>query len=331
MKKNLNRPAARFVLALALTAAGLTGCQLTDVNSSDGFQVSTEKTTYRVGESIRFNFSGGLVDQVVYFSGEPGRRYENRSRTSATGQNRLIFQSSMQQGVLPGTDSLRLLVSTNLAGYDANSVAAARWTDITSRNTRWPTTLATAFTTSDSVNLNDFATAGKVNIAFRFLGKKNATAAQRRWQIQNVTLVNTLSDGTVTPIFNTFANTGWVQVSQKNPAVAWNVGTANISAANSLSNTSGVLIRTAYPISVDPGLATNVDDNDDWLISSAFDLKTVRPDVGVTVKNGGANMPTNYRYTFARPGTYTLTFVGMNQSVDTSKETVRQLQLTITP
>ncbi len=331
MKKNFNRPATRFVLTLSLMAAALTGCQLTDVSSADGFQVSTEKTTYKAGESIRFDFGGGLVDQVVFFSGEAGRRYENRTRTTGTGQNRLIFQSSMQQGVLPGPDSLRLLVSTNLTGYDASSVAIARWTDITSRNTRWPTTLATAFTTSDSVNLTDFATAGKVNIAFRFIGKKNATVAQRRWQIQNATLVNTLPDGTVTPLFNTFANTGWVQVSQKNPAVAWNVGTANVSAANSLSNTSSVLIRTAYPISLDPGTATNVDDNDDWLISSAFDLKTVRPDVGVTVKNGGANMPTNYRYTFARPGTYTLTFVGMNQDLDTTKETVRQVQLTITP
>ncbi|WP_019991240.1 DUF5017 domain-containing protein [Rudanella lutea] len=309
----------------------MASCQLVQVEAPDAFSVSTEKTTFRVGEPVRFSFTGGNIDQVVFFSGEIGRRYEQRTRTSGTGENRLVFQSSMQQGVLPGQDSLRLLVSTNLAGYDAASVTAARWTDITSRNTRWPTTLATTFTTSDSLNLNDFATAEKVNIAFRFIGKRNAAAAQRRWQIQNAVLINRLPDGTVTNLFNTFANTGWVQVSQKNNAVAWNVGTAGISAANSLSNTSGILIRTAYPISLDPGTATGVEDNDDWLITSAVNLKTVRPDVGLTVKNTGANMPPAYLYTFTRPGTYTVTFIGMNRDVETAKEVVRQLQLTITP
>ena len=322
----------RFSIGLlALLAGSLCGCQMVEVNAPDGFAVSTEKATFRAGQAVRFLLAGGNVDQVVFFSGEAGRRYEQRARTSGTGQNRLIFQSSMQQGVLPGIDSMRLLVSTNLAGYDAASVGSARWTDITSRNTRWPTTLATTFITSDSVNLNDFASAGKVNVAFRFIGKKNETIAQRRWLIQNVTLVNTLADGTVTNLFNTFANTGWVQTSLKNQSVAWNVGTAGISAANSLSNTSGSLIRTAYPITLEPGIAPNVDDNDDWLISSVFDLKMVRPDVGITVKNAGANMPPAYLYTFARPGTYQVTFVVMNRDVDTVKETTRQVQLTITP
>lgn len=312
-------------------ACSLTACQLTDVNSPDAFSVSTPKTSYKAGEVVRFSLQGGFVDQVAFFSGEPGKRYEQIARSSGTGQNRLIFQSSMQQGVLPGQDSLRLLVSTNLAGYDEASIRAAKWTDITSRNTRWPTALSTAFTTSDSVNLNDFASADKVNIAFRYIGKKNPAQPQRRWQIQNVTLVNTLPDGTVTNIFNTFANTGWVQASLKNPSVAWNVGTANVSAANSLSNTSGIAIRTAYPVALDPGTTANVDENDDWLIASAFDLKTVRPDAGTTIKNGGANTLTSYQYTFTRAGTYTVTFVAQNLDVNTAKPVVRQLQLVITP
>lgn len=318
-------------LLLLLCVGCLASCQLTEVNAPNSFDVATAKNTYKVGEAVRFTFQGGFVDQIAFFSGEIGKRYEQVARTSGTGQSRLIFQASMQQGILPGQDSLRLLVSTNLMGYDETSIKAAKWTDITNRNSRWPTTLATSFVTSDSVNLNDFASADKINVAFRFIGKKNATQPQRRWQLQNVSLVNTLSDGTVTNIFNTFANAGWVQASLKNPTVAWNVGTAGISGANSLSNTSGIAIRTAYPISLDPGTAANVDDNDDWLISSAFDLKTVKPDVGTTIKNGGANMLASYQYIFTRAGTYTVTFVAQNMDVNTAKPVVRQLQLTITP
>jgi hypothetical protein len=235
----------------------------------------------------------------------------------------------------------------------------ATWTDITSRNTKWPTALSTAYTTSDSIDISDFNTADSVNIAFRFLGKQYATAAQRRWQIQNLTLSNRLPDGTIVPLFaapfagasvtSSFQYTGWVQVSMKNntnPGFnAWNVGTGGISTADSVRNSNGIAIRSAYPVQFDPGTTVNNPENDDWLITTKTSLKTVRPDVGLIIKNEvNAAFPgmtyvfnrepgvyARYLYFFRTPGTYTVTFVAQNMNGDKKNELVKQIQITVNP
>ena len=338
----------RFSLLLSSIALiGLYSCNKYDgIDTADNFNVSTSKLTYKAGDSVLFNFNTG-PDEIIFYSGEPGKKYENKSRFQLPGVPKLVFQSSMQQGVLVNNDSLRLMVSSNLKGYDSASIVNATWTDITSRNTKWPTALTTSYTISDSIVLDDFNNADSVNIAFRFIGKKYAVAAQRKWQIQNLTLTNFLADGSSNPLFSTFANTGWVQASLKNNStpgfMAWNVGTWNVSAANSILNTNGITIKTAYPIQFDPGTAVNVDDNDDWLITSGVNLKKVRPDIGVTVKNEvntaftgmtylyAPGLYAKYLYIFSKPGVYNVTFIAKNLNGDKVTEVIRQVQLTITP
>lgn len=344
----------------AVVITSLLGCAKYDeVPTADDFAVTVNKQTLRINDSAIFYFNTG-PDMIVFYSGEPGRNYANKDRMGAApGINKLVFQSSMQQGVLVNNDSLRLLISSNLRGYDSASVLSATWTDITSRNTKWPATLSTAYTTSDSIDISDFNTADSVNIAFRFLGKQYATAAQRRWQIQNLTLSNRLPDGTITPLFaapfsgasvtSSFQYTGWVQVSVKNNTLpgfnAWNVGTGGISAADSVRNSNGIAIRTAYPIQFDPGTSVNNPDNDDWLITTKTSLKTVRPDAGLVIKNEvNAGFPgmtyvynnepgvyAKYLYFFKTPGTYTITFVAQNLNRDKVQEVVKQVQITVTP
>jgi len=200
---------------LVLTSIISVACNKYDENvAPDNFQVTTEKTDYKVNEKVTFNFNSG-PDMIVFYSGEPGKRFENHERTLQAGTPKLVFQTAMQQGLIPNNDSLQLLVSSDLKNYDSAGVLAATWTDITSRNTKWPTALSATYTTSDSINLSDFNNANSINIAFKAIGKKYATAAQRKWQMQNLTLTNFSDDGTVTPLFSTFANTSWVQVSTK--------------------------------------------------------------------------------------------------------------------
>jgi hypothetical protein len=341
-----------------LCALALLACNKNNVALSPaGFSVSTIKTAYKVGDTVTFNFNG-TPEIIVFYSGEIGKRYADANRLSAAGIEKLVFQVSMQQGAvspLSTTDSLRLYISTNLKSYDAAGIAAANWTDITARNTHWPTSLSTAFTTSDSVNISDFNTAAQVNIAFRATGKKNPALAQRKWEIQNLALSNNLPDGTVTPLFaapflgptapsaSAFAYTGWVEASLKNnnfPGTAtngyvgynaWNVGTANVNTADSIRNSNGIPIRTAYPITFDPGTTLNNDDNDDWLITTAVDLKTTKPDGGTPIKNAQALTISRYQYVFKKAGTYTVTFVGINSALNNSESVVAQVQLTINP
>ena len=319
-----------------------------------GFDVAPNKLTFKVGDTIVFNISGN-PDMILFYSGENGKRYANANRLSASGAEKLVFQSSMQQGVIPSNDSLRLMVSSNLSGYDAASVQKATWTDITSRNTKWPTALSTNFTTSDSVDISDFNTANKINIAFKYIGKKNPAAAQRKWQIQNLALSNNLSDGTVTPLFaapflgpatpsvSAFAYTGWVEVSIKNntqPGTAsngyagynaWNVGTGGISTADSVRNSNGIPIRAAYPITFDPGPTVNNDDNEDWLITTSVDLKTTKADAGTPIKKL-ADVPLSlYKYIVKKAGVYTMTFVATNSDVSDQRSVIKQVTITVTP
>ncbi len=336
------------ILQVAFVSLLLFSCKKVDVDEPVDFVVNSDKITYKAGDTATFTFSG-KADLITFFSGEIGRRYENRTRRIAAGIPRLSFQTNMTQGVLANPDSIRLYVTTNLRGYDSTNVVNANWVDITNRNTKWPVALTTTFTSSDTINLSEFNTADSINIAFRVINKQYATAAQRRWQVQNLVLTNTLPDGRITNLFSTFANTGWVQANIKNnPAPnltattnnfhAWNVGQAGVNALNSTllissraCNSNGIPIQTAYPITFDPSTANNMAENDDWLITSAVNLKTTNPDVGAGIKRATDATLKTYRYRFATPGTYVVTFLAQNQALNVIKEVVKQITITVTP
>jgi hypothetical protein len=334
----------------------LSACENNDKISTPDFGVSADKVALKVGDTIQFNFTG-KADVLTFYSGELGSNYDTKDRLTSEGIVKLAFLSAMQQGPIPpaaSQDAFSLLISTDLAGYDAESIGKATWTDITSRNTKWPTALTTSYTSSDAIDISDFNAANKINIAFKYVGKPNPTFAQRKWQIKDLTLNNTLADGTVTPLFSTFANVGWVQASVKNdlnmgtPATlgvgynAWNVGTWNVSATNNpilftttsgvkAVNTNGIVIATGYPITFDPGTTINNDENEDWLITSAIDLKKTKPDVGNVIKSPITKSLTKYSYIYRKAGNYTITFDAMNNDLNNSIHSVKQIQITVVP
>jgi hypothetical protein len=353
--KNINMKNYLSFLLLAFSSIVLFSCENEEIMEPVFTVVTTgQATTYKVGDTIQFNFSG-KPDILTFYSGEVGSNYDLRERFTTAGVNKLAFQTAMQQGAVPpavSQDVLSLLISTDLKGYDPESIAKATWTDITARNTKWPTALSTTLTSSDQVDISDFNTAEKINIAFRFVGKANATLAQRKWQVSNLTLNNTLADGTVTPLFSSFANTGWVQASLKNdlnygtPTTtgynAWNVGTWNVSATNNPTvfttasglkavNTNGIVITNAYPITFDPGTTVNNAENEDWLITSAIDLKKTKADVGTVIKTALTKSLQNYRYIFRKPGVYKVTFDAVNNDVNNTKRVIKQIEITVNP
>jgi hypothetical protein len=320
-----------FYITVCIMIVCLVSCKKDDIpGAPDDFSVSPNNDNVTAGQAVQFNLSG-TADIIIFYSGEMGKKFAFKDRLKEAGVNIMTFQSAMTQGVLPGLDSMQLLISENLGGYDAENISKATWTDITSRNTKWPTALSATFTTSSSIDISDFNQADKINIAFRFAGKKNSAAAQRKWQIQSLTLSNVLSDGTNTTLFSNFDNAGWVQCNVKNNLNAWNVGEWNVNASNSINNKSGIPIRTAYPITFDPGTAVDTEDNEDWLITSAIDLKTTKPDAGTVIKNAVNTQINSYNYIFKTPGTYTVTFYAVNAGADGSNGVAKELQVTVNP
>ncbi len=298
--------------------------KLIDAKSADGFNVETDKQSYNIGDTIVFSINKE-VDEILFYSGKPGFNYNHINRTNEQGTNILKFQTSLSQANSSNYgDTLLLKIATDLKSYDSIGIANANWENLTSL-AKWPLITTTGFVNSGSVDISKFNTSDSVYIGFQVLGKQNAATQQRKWQVQNLTLNNVLSDSTFTPLFAApftsstslttdtvpyFQFVGWSQVNIKNNPHysfintnynAWNIGDFGINAINAPlvinnkpCNSSGVSIQSAYPITFDPGPTTvkNNPDNEDWLITSPVNLKLVRHDFPTSVIKNFVNTPT---------------------------------------
>lgn len=165
------------------------------VSSAPDFEVTTDKTTYQVGEEIFFNLQGGPADEISFYSGEAAKNYaykEGRTIDISAAPLTMELQNSVQLGTQ--VNQLAILYSTDFNG-DYASVAAvkkATWIDITSR---WP--LATSATFVPAVpalpasqdisrDISTLKVSGKpLYIGFRYFTKPQATnGIARQWFIQ---------------------------------------------------------------------------------------------------------------------------------------------------
>lgn len=283
----------------------LFSCRKLEV-AAPNFDVSIQSTTFRTGDTVRFTFSGA-ADNIVFYSGEPGSSYKYKDRTSGDGIPRLDFTSYLQNR--GEVNTLKLLVSTDFNGsYDSAGIQQATWTDITGQATF---STGADRTPSGAIDLSAFAKQLKpAYIAFRYQGYHSDSLKQPTWTIRTFDIKHVLPDRV-----STITGTGqaaWKAVDLKNPTVAWNVPA-----------TGTVVINGSIA-------GSTKDDNDDWLISRAFDLKAVTRDAGLSIRDLGSAAVNNYYYIYKQPGTYTATFVAFNHSVDEYREVVKEFTITVT-
>lgn len=315
------------ILILIAAAVVLSSClKIKENPKTPDFDVTAIKTTVKLGDPVTFNFTGN-PDYIVFYSGEPSiaSRYEYKDRYTANGVPKLQFSSARNSGAQ--ANSLALMVSNNFAGLGADSattaanIKAAIWTDITSR-----ATLATGATAvaSGAIDLSDFLTAGKpVFIAFKY----NATtgSVQNKWTISGLTVTNTLPDATVYTIANlnttainnygvvTLFGTGWAPYKYIGP-YNWVV-----TAGTSLVVTGAATAAAATSSS------------EAWALMGPLTLNRVSNDVGSVIKEASARI-TSYTYpTFKAAGTFNVAFAASNASIYGEQQTVKQLQITVTP
>ena len=266
------------------------------------FEVTTSSTTYHVGDTVHFNFTGN-PDIISFYSGESGHNYDNRNRTSLDGLSQLQFTSYAQYGAQLNT--LQLMISNDFTGtYDSAHIYQGTWTDITSR-----ATLSTGAdnTASGIVDLSDFLAQKKpIFFAYKYTGTFGST--QKTWTIKNFALNLLRPDNTVVSVAN-IANVGWKQVSIKNSAKVWTF-------TNPLTS-----------LSIAGGDATSAD-NEDWAITSLLYLNSVAPDVAVPIKNI-TQIVNSYDYVFSTPGTYKVVFLAVNATADAQQGTMKEIDLTI--
>lgn len=295
----------RKVLYTLAAAMLLAACKKNEVSMPD-FQVHTSSQTYKVGDSVRFVFSGN-PDNITFFSGEPGRNYEFRKRTSAANDLLIEFRTLVQFGLI--YPNLQLMVSNDFNGKaTAADLQAATWTDITSR-AKFST--GADQTPSGVLNLKEFAKPEKdsalIYVAFRYTDYKKPQG-QNRWVIRTFSANNVSPDSVITPLA-VMATGGWQQVSIKNPASVWSITTAQLLMF---------------------GGNNTFDDNEDWVISKGFNPWAIKPDAGVALKNISTVL-SSYSYVFKKPGTYKVIFEASAVRYNGEKRLTREINLTITP
>jgi hypothetical protein len=308
---------SKILIFAGVLAAVFAACTKNELVTPDNFQVTTEKTTYSKTENVVFNISGS-VDNIGFWSGEPGRVYDTRNDLIGSGAlNRFVFTTTLANlpagSTVGQTNNLTVLVSNNYNGKtDSASIRQATWNDVTSRGKLATNTTAVP---SDTINVTDFATArDTMFVAFKYKSTASSnTSRARSWTMAKFTFQNKFPNGSVfthATLETDNRLAGFNQYSYKGTSpkdsLTWSINTTNV-----------------FNAGVD-----NLSD-EDWLISKPFKLSARNTDKAVGIKNNQTQL-TQYTYKFAAAGTYKVTFVANNAGATAVKEVIRTLTITIT-
>ncbi|HEX6428343.1 MAG TPA: DUF5017 domain-containing protein [Niastella sp.] len=277
-------------------------CTKRDRVAAPDFDVYTNSTTYKVSDTINFEFTGN-PQNIVFWSGMPGNVYEYKDRLYTTGNKLLMkFNTYQQFGI---RNNLSVLVSNDFNElYDTTNVKKATWTDITNRAVL---SSGADQTQSGTLDMSEFTNGNKsVTLAFRYI--TTSLISQNRWVVRTFNADNQAADGTITPMA-TMATAGWKAIDFKNPAAVWSITSAQL------------LLQ---------GSANALDD--DWVLTKSFNPTAVTPDKGIAIKNITVNL-SKYAAAgvYTKPGTYKAVFEATNGSYENVERVMKEITLTITP
>jgi len=95
---------------------------------------------------------------------------------------------------------------------------------------------------------------------------------------------------------------------------------------------SPIAVRPTY-VAYNPSSPYNDPLSEHWAVSKAINTEKVDlgPDWSTSIKDLYSQNLTEYRYTYAKAGTYEAVFVASNNSIDGEKKVIKEITLTITP
>ncbi|MEJ6979699.1 DUF5017 domain-containing protein [Pedobacter sp. P351] len=313
----------KFLLPIYFMAS-IYGCKEAALEAPD-FDVTVEKTTFAVAEDIVFTLKGD-PDMITFYSGQPGKEYDKLERiTDPQATNQLGFavkyNDNFTNAAINQPRNLSVFVSNEFNGKwnDSASVVNGNWIDISNRVT-WPSVTSTSVVTS-LFDVSDFRSPRDTFfVAFRYKSSpSSATSKARAWQMSNFKFNNIGSNGLV--YFNGIT-TNNVTSANDNRLAGFNAYSFKGSSVKD-SLKWNLDATSTFPTGVD-GLS-----DEDWLISRPFKMSSIILDRGVYIKKR-LDVVNSYRYKYTSPGTYNVTFVAVNSTVEGgSKSTVKRLTLTI--
>lgn len=309
-----------FKIGLFCLGLNLFSCQNQDIQAPE-FDVQVDSTTFKVGQEITFKLSGN-AQSIVFWSGEKGRNYIYKERTTEKGISQTLQFTSLA-GAGSQNGNLSVLASSDFNGtYDSTSIYLATWKDITSRAilSPTPTSAAGASKLSGAFDISDIDSLNKpVYFAFKYKSETN-TLIPRQWTISTFTVTNTLADGTVNTVIPNFQTAWFTGINMNDTTYRWRLSPARTSMK--LGNFAGTSA---------PPVGSPV--NEDWAISAPIKLNSVSlVDYGASITSlSSLTPPSTFMYIFKTAGTYKVVFYAFNADKYTKKEVMKELTITIKP
>lgn len=323
--------------------------RLEDFEAADPFSVSAASTTCKVGEPVVFEMSG-MAETVDFYSGEMFHEwiYAKKDRL-AYPDIFFSFKAQLQQGTQ--VRCLSVKVSSDFDGTcTEEGITKATWTDI-SNNFTLPTKIWTSndgptkvgryeepgrMNPSGEVSLSPYyADKTRLYVAlFYHADAYDAAVGNVRCGVWVTDIrADRVENGARTVLFNQMGATA----AEAREAITI-VNGNNILTSSSNKSDWGTNCKTK-----DTGLDINAwrfwcDANktipfDAWAVMTPIDRvpQNFGPDKPEAVKRAGDAMPASYSYTFAEPGTYTVTVVGLSRSLTGDVEVVKEFVVTVNP
>ena len=288
----------KTMMISGLAALGLLSC-IKDEAPDAYLGVTLQQGQYRAGEPVTFKFEGD-PDNIVFWSGENGHRYEYRERTQADCDIFLDFTSYVRNG--DAGKNLKICISTDFSGvYDEANVKAATWTDISDRFRFSP---GTDNYPSGELQLDEYlqtaSAGGNFFIAFRYTGGSN------QWIVRS-TDVDRQTPENVRSSMADMSSIGWQFVDCGNPDASWNFDGS----------------RLYFDWNTGAGT-----DNDDWAISGPLNASSVDPDTGTALKSLSTTMD-EFTYTYNEPGIYKAVFATSSVWYSDSKYSLTEVEVKV--
>ncbi len=286
--------------------------------STDDNLSSSSEITVDSGNLVTFNFTGD-PDFITFYSGEPGHEYSKKDLLTIPSDeitSKLKFTAEPQWGKIEGT--LKVFLSTSFQGLRGNdkqkdsvAILANNWKDI-SDVCNLPTVNKEAVDVE--VPIDEYL-GKKLTIAFHYKPETNTTT-QPTWIISGLNIENTLkSTNGVSKIvaasmgFQAFDMVSSTPYLAKGGSGVWNLSK----------------IKSQIRIQSSPSDAPL---NNDWLISNPIVINSRKGDKGTAIKKVSIDLD-SYKYTFKKPGTYTVTFVAKNANYKTSSEIIKHITVKV--
>lgn len=322
----------RYVILFSALVA-FCGCRHDIVREMDFNVLLSEDNTYVVGEPVKFDIKGN-VDNILFYSGEPGCRYTDRNlyevqmdstakiKLSAEYQVRYGSQSALEVWVSGDYDGLGECTYEDSVAFAAIAAdpAAKGWKKLPYDEGKSGSWTAQEYDISEYLKSEGWD--GKFCLAFHWCPTDGSEVTNQRgyWLNGNVDIEIAGRQAS-----RTYKELGFKSISMNEDtpgdalkyngcSVQFNVSDAEIFFSG--KNAAG-----------DAGLKSPYK-WDMWIVSTPVEVFPVEPYRGEVIKDIQNYLET-FEYTFGKPGTYTVTFVATNSNYAGASKDIVQMQVVI--